>query len=53
MEIARITITQELDEDDVVVGVQLDPDDTQLVTALGLIELARDTLLHPPPDGDG
>ena len=40
-----ITITEELSDDDVSTGLRIEPEDTPLVTILGLLRLAEDTAI--------
>ena len=51
-EIGRITITRTLAEDDDLVSVHTDGDADALIIALGMLDLARDTLLHAPEEDD-
>lgn len=52
MDIGRITIDYWLtDEGDLQTGVTVEGD-IPLVTQLGIIELSKDSLLHPPTDED-
>lgn len=51
--IGTITITKYLSDDAVLVSIEAsDPDGDRLplVDALGMLELAKDSLLHPPDD---
>ncbi|MCW2759051.1 MAG: hypothetical protein JWO46_2797 [Nocardioidaceae bacterium] len=53
--LATIVITKTLTDDDVRVAVTVeDPegDSIALVDALGMIEMAKDSLLHAPADDD-
>lgn len=53
MNLGSITISYELDDDgDMITGVSIDGD-LPIVTQLGLIELAKDTILRmDPEDGE-
>ena len=52
MDIGRITIDYTVtDEGDLQTSYTVDGD-LPIVTQLGIIELAKDTILHPPADED-
>lgn len=51
VEVGRITITMRLTDDDQLVNVDFD-DDLAVVSVLGMLDLARDTVLHPPAEED-
>lgn len=47
MIVERIVVTRELTDDgDEVIGVETDDDGTSLVTYLGMLEYAKDTLIR-------
>ena len=52
VETGRITITRTLTVDDDLVSVHTDGDADALIIALGMLDLARDTLLHAPDEDD-
>lgn len=48
MEVARIIITRVMAEDgELLITATSDPEDLDLVEALGMMRLAEDALLHP------
>lgn len=51
--LGTITVTKIATPDDVVVTVDLDPDDLPVVDALGMLTLAVDTVLHHPDPLEG